>query len=236
MTMEHLNYFDYISFPDRAQRDKIRATYFNIRELRICSLDFDALYDKGKLDNLKLFAMYSKLKDKMNYFNNTVVYLELAVLKMANYFDLLKNDIKDEEEKVIREILYRQSCRNVSCEVYIYEEKIKDFLRYIFKFDKAKTKSDNMFFKALGKACKNVPYGKEFLAATETYHNNENVIAIKALRNDEVHNSTKLLMTLEEENSAANNNDLYQKIKGCLNAMAELKNELYTLIVNHFSL
>ena len=236
MAMEHLNYFDFISFPDRAERDKIRKTYFDTHELRICDLDFDALYDKGNLANLKLFAKYSKLKDKINYFNNTVVYLDLAVLKMVNYFDLLKNDIKDKEEKDIREILYRQSCRNVSCEVYIYEEKIKDFLRYIFKFDKTKTKSDNKFFQALGKACENIPYGKEFLVVADTYHKNENVIAIKSLRNDEVHNSTRLLMTLEENNSDFNNNELFQKIKFCLNAMVELKNGLYSFIVNYFDL
>lgn len=232
--MENLNYFDYISFPDRAQREKIRKKYFDADELRIRDLDFDALYDKGKLANLKLFAKYSKLNDKIIYFDNTVVYLDLAILKMVNYFDLL-NGIKDKEEKYIYELLFRQACRNVSCEVYIYEEKIKDFLRYILKFDNTKTKNDNKFLQALSKACENISYGKEFLIVADTYHKNESVIAIKKLRNDEVHNSTNLLMNFGEEKSAFDN-DLYQKIQSCLNAMADLKNGLYSFIVNHFGL
>ena len=232
--MEHLNYFDYISFPDRTERDKIRTTYFDTHDLRIPEVDFDKFSDNHSLATLKEFDKYYKLNSKILNFNNVVVYLDLAILKMVNYFDLL-SATQNEEEKTIYDALYRQACRNVSCEVYVYEEKIKDFLRYIFKFDKEQTKGDRYFLEALNKACKNIPYGKEFLVIADTYHKNENVISIINLRNDEVHNSTDLLMNYEEKNAIYNNN-LYQKIRLCLLAMLELRNGLYSLIVNHFNL
>lgn len=222
MVMEHLNYFDYISFPDRAERDKIRTTYFDTNELRIPEVGFDNLSDSHSLATLTEFDKYYKLNSKILNFNNMVVYLDLAILKMVNYFDLLSTT-QNEEEKTIYDALYRQACRNVSCEVYVYEEKTKDFLRYILKFDRNKTKSDIKFLRALEKACNSISYGNEFLVVADTYHKNENVISIKDLRNDEVHNSTTdLLMDYKEKNSIYNNN-LYKKIRLCLLAMLELK-------------
>lgn len=232
--MEHLNYFDYISFPNSTERDKIRTTYFDTHKLRISEVDLDKLSDNYSLSTLNEYNKYSKLNSKILNFNNIVVYLDFAILQMVNYFDLL-SATQNEEEKSIYDALFRQACRNVSCEVYVYEEKIKDFMRFILKLDKQKTKYDFAFLKALKKACNKTSYGKEFLIVTETYHANENVSAITNLRNDEVHNSTDLLMNFAEEN-VAYNNELYQKIKLCLNAMLELRNGLYSFIVNHFGL
>lgn len=230
--MEHLNYFDYISFPDRTERDKIRTTFFNTHELRIDELDFDKLSNNHIVTTLKEFDKYSKLNSKILNFNNTVVYLDLAILKMVNYFDLLSDNNKNEEEKIMYEALYRQACRNVSCEVYIYEEKVKNFLRFILKLNKGKNDKSIV---ALKKACDKVPYGKEFLIVTDTYHRNENVIAIKKLRNDEVHNSSELLIDYKDKNSIYNFN-LYQKIRLCLIAMKELKKGLYSFIKNYIGL
>lgn len=231
MPMKHLNYFDYISFPDRKERDKIRQSYFDTHNLRISELDFQNLSEKHSIATLKEFDKYTKLNSKILKFNNMVVYLDLAILQMANYFDLL-SVTQNEEEKTMYDALYRQACRNVSCEVYVYEEKVKDFMRFVLKLDKVKCDKSMV---ALKSACNQVPYGKEFLIVTDVYHTNKNVISIKKLRNDEVHNSTDLLMDYKEKNATYNNN-LYQKIRLCLLAMLELRNGLNSFIVNHFNL
>ncbi len=232
--MEHLNYFDYISFPDRKERDKIRQSYFDTHNLRISELDFKNLSEKHSIATLKEFDKYAELNSKILNFNNTVVYLDLAILKMVNYYDLLVTN-QNKDEITMYETLYRQSCRNVSCEIYIYEEKIKDFLRYIFDLNIEKTKSDTKFIVELKKACEKITNGNNFLLATNTYHTNENVIAIKKLRNDEVHNTSYLLTDYKAKNLTYDN-ELYLKIKHCLQAMLELKNSLYNFFVEYFGL
>lgn len=212
-------YFDYISFPDREKRDYIRKTFFDTQCLKIDEQSVSSI-DITTSDFDKFDFTY-KLRNKVLFFNNTVCYLELAILQMVNYFYLF-DEKSDSEDLLCYSLLYRQSCRNVSCEIFIYEEKIKDIICLIIKHVNCLKKlDDKKLMSEFTKVCKNTPYRLIFLDAIKEYHKNENVVEIKNFRNNEVHNESNLFINYE--NNAQFNNYLFNKIQNCLFAMVKLK-------------
>lgn len=225
-------YFDYISFPNREQRDNIRNFYFDTECLRINKEIFSPI--STIIMGLRKSFIITRLQSKIISFNNTVVYLDLSLLQMKNYRDLI-NTTNDKNDLDFYEILFRQACRNVSCEIYVYEEKIKDILRLIVKQISEKKEIGNKgLLLEFKKICGNKPYCLDFYNAITAYHDNMNVVSIKNFRNDEVHNESNLLSNYSEKNTEFNNN-LFQMISRCLNEMVNLKVAFQTFLSHYIN-
>lgn len=214
------NFYDYIIFPKREEREKIKKTFFNALDLRLKKL----IEEKTKK------SLSKELVEKITIFNNNLAYLDLNILKMVNYYNLMK-DSSDEEEKNIYQILFLFGCRDVSCEMFIYEEKIKDLLRFIYEFDKEEQKKFNNFYINLKKKSKK-EHRKNFYKYLSQYKNNEEITAIKEIRNDEVHNSTDMVYIKREELIYYEN--LYRLFEKGLNIILELKQEFEKLLVEEY--
>lgn len=217
------NYFDYISFPDKEQRDWTRNNFFDTKYLRI---NQNILNSKNMaITNLNNQYLVRCLKRKIINFNNTVVYLDLAILQMVNYYKLFKTaNCKDEE--LIYATLFKQTSRNVACEIFVYEEKIKNILNYITTCLNGKNEIDDKdLFKEFKKACKNRLYCLEFSKLLNNYRIDKAVEEIRDFRNAEVHNESDLFIDYDNYNSSFNDN-LLNKIKLCLDKMIALNSGL----------
>ena len=152
---------------------------------------------------------------------------------MVNYFNLLQ-ETENNEDKENYEILYRQSCRNVSCEIYVYIEKINDILLPIVKQILRINKINKWHFcDKLKIACQKVPYGTKFAEVIDEYRENKSVKAIRTLRNDEVHNESILMINYND--NAQFNHCLYDSILCCLQETARVKEEFQKFIAIHYS-
>lgn len=214
------NFYDYIIFPKREEREKIKKTFFNTLDLRL-----KKLIDKNTKKSLS-----KELVEKITIFNNNIAYLDLNILKMVNYYNLMK-DSSDEEEKNIYQILFLFGCRDVSCEMFIYEEKIKDLLRFVYKFDIEEQKEHKKFYINLKKKSKK-EHRKNFYKYLSQYKNNKEITAIKEIRNDEVHNSTDMVYIKREELIYYEN--LYRLFEKGLNVIIELKQEFEKLLIEEY--
>ena len=218
-----VNYYDYIAFPSRVQREQYKQNYFDSQKLRLKLDDNFELIDNYIYSHTQQCGEQS-FQNKVVYFNNTVVYFDLAILRFAHYYTMLmqcnESDIK------VYQVLFRQAYRNISCEVYIYEEKVKDLLRFIFSMNKEDTQYDGAFLIALKESCYKTSYGKEFYHfATNNYHKDKNVQAVIKVRNDEVHNSTKLLKDYGDYNIEYNHK-INETVQACLNKLCDLRKAL----------
>lgn len=214
------NFYDYIIFPKREEREKIKKTFFNALDLRL----------KKLIDENTKKSLSKELVEKITIFNNNIAYLDLNILKMVNYYNLMK-DSSDEEEKNIYQILFLFGCRDVSCEMFIYEEKIKDLLRFVYKFDIEEQKRHKKFYINLKKKSKK-EHRKNFYKYLSQYKNNKEITAIKEIRNDEVHNSTDMVYIKREELIYYEN--LYRLFEKGLNVIIELKQEFEKLLIEEY--
>lgn len=214
------NFYDYIIFPKREEREKIKKTFFNALDLRLKKL----IEEKTKK------SLSKELVEKITIFNNNLAYLDLNILKMVNYYNLMK-DSSDEEEKNIYQILFLFGCRDVSCEMFIYEEKIKDLLRFVYKFDIEEQRKYKKFYINLKKKSKK-EHRKHFYKYLSQYKNNKEITAIKGIRNDEVHNSTDMVYIKREELIYYEN--LYKLFEKGLNVILELKQEFEKLLIEEY--
>lgn len=217
--MGELNFYDFISFPNREERDKIRRDFFDFGVLHLSEKEI--VPNERKVPTLNEFSKRDIIHYKIVFFNNNMSYLDLAGLQFAHYYNLFLLE-SDNDKRTIREILFKQAYRNMCVEVKVLEEKIKDFLRFIYNMSLKDTKSDCKFLKILGNELSKTEYGKIFWRAIKRYWRDGNIQKITADRNDETHNETCLLTSLDSE-SDTNNKKYFETIKGSLIAALELK-------------
>lgn len=232
-----MNYYDYICFPNKSQRIEIKDKFFDTRKLRIDKHEYKHLTNETHKFSTK-FEKINSLYQKIQHFNNNLTYLDIAMLEMCNYFNLFS--LSNNECKEIYETLFRQSYRNVCCEIYIYEEKLKNLIGFILKINNKKYKkiqknntkknaeNNTNFIKSLRKICSKIPNGNKLITAVENYRKNKNVESIKNIRNDEVHNSIHII----EDDVNTDNSVIYEQIKKCLLSMIELKDDLISYLLN----
>lgn len=76
--MAKLNFYDFISFPNRVERDKIRQKFFDFGSLRLFT---DVIIpQENAVLSLSAFSVRERVKQKINHFNNNMSYLDLAGL------------------------------------------------------------------------------------------------------------------------------------------------------------
>ncbi len=222
-TNNKMNYYDYILFPQKDIREEVREKYFNIHNLRLNMILNDLKYytKKHNLNGVILETKKGSVYEIITEFNNNISYLDIPLLEMYNYYYLMTNSL-DDEEKSIYDILFRQRCRNLSCELFIYEEKIKNILRNVLHFDLKKTKNDNAFYKALNQAIANSDLGKSFKATLDLFHDDAIIQKLRLFRNNEVHNSSNLLLYFTNKNEKENI-ELFDNMKYYLQELLKVK-------------
>lgn len=214
------NFYDYIIFPKREEREKIKKTFFNALDLRLKKL----IEEKTKK------SLSKELVEKITIFNNNLAYLDLNILKMVNYYNLMKGS-SDEEEKNIYQILFLFGCRDVSCEMFVYEEKIKDLIRFVYEFNLDEIENYSDFISQLKK--KSISGHRQFFYKyLKKYIKNKEIVEIKEIRNNEVHNSTDMVYIKREELIYYEN--LYRLFEKGLNIILELKQEFEKLLVEEY--
>lgn len=218
--MAELNFYDFISFPNRAERDKIRQEFFDFGALRLCS---DSIIpQENTVLTLSTFSVRERMEQKINHFNNNMSYLDLAGLQFAHYYNLFGVET-DKDKKVYYDTLFKQSYRNMCGEIAVFEEKVKDVLRFVYHLDRAKTQNDKKLKQELNREFAKNGYGQLFGVAVDKYHTNSDIGKAIKDRNDEIHNETSLL-TRFDTHSDVNNKRYYDRISNCLTAMLELRN------------
>ena len=223
-TNNKMNYYDYILFPQKDIREEVREKYFNIHNLRLNMILNDLKYytKKYNLNGVILETKQGSVYEIITEFNNNISYLDIPLLEMYNYYYLMNKSL-DDEEKNIYDVLFRQRCRNLSCELFIYEEKIKNILRNVLHFDLKKTKNDNTFYKALNQAIENSDLGKSFKSTLDLFHDDTIIQKLRLFRNNEVHNGSNLLLYFTNKNEKENI-ELFDNMKYYLQKLLKVKN------------
>lgn len=97
--MAELNFYDFISFPNRVERDKIRQEFFDFGTLRLCADDI--IPQENAVLSLSTFSVRERIEQKINHFNNNMSYLDLAGLQFAHYYHLfIAETDKDRKEYI----------------------------------------------------------------------------------------------------------------------------------------
>lgn len=218
--MAELNFYDFISFPNRAERDKIRQKFFDFGTLRLCSESI--IPQENAVLSSNTFSVKERVEQKINYFNNNMSYLDLAGLQFAHYYNLFIAET-DKDRKGYYDALFKQSYRNMCCEIAVVEEKVKDFLRFVYHLNEKEYLHDDKLMKQLYREFAKTDYGKVFGRVVKAYHANNDIEKAIDDRNDEIHNETTLL-THFDTHSDINNKIYYDRIKNCLTTMLELRN------------
>lgn len=228
--MAELNFYDFISFPNRVERDKIRQKFFDFGTLRLFS---DSIIpQENAVLSLSAFSVRERVKQKINHFNNNMSYLDLAGLQFAHYYNLFIAET-DKDRKEYSDALFKQSYRNMCCEIAVFEEKVKDFLRLVYHLNNKEFLFDDKLIKELKREFAKTDYGKEFSGAVEKYHTNSSIEQAIKNRNDEIHNETTLLTHLDTH-SDTNNKMYYDRVKNCLIAMLELRNAFQVFLSKRY--
>lgn len=119
------------------------------------------------------------------------------------------------------------------CEIAVFEEKVKDFLRLVYHLNNKEFLYDDKLIKELKREFAKTDYGKEFSGAIEKYHTNSSIKQAIKNRNDEIHNETTLLTHLDTH-SDTNNKMYYDRVKNCLIAMLELRNAFQVFLSKRY--
>lgn len=225
--MGKLNYYDFVSFPDREEREKIHQNFFDFGVLRLCENEIIP-HDKETY-HFKEIPRREAMRHKIKFFNNNTTYLDEAELLFVHYYNLFETE-NDSDKKLRYDILFKRAYRNMCMEIKAVEEKIKDFLRFVYNLSLEETMSDCKFINQLCKKLVVTEYGLKFKTAIHRYWGNINIKEITKVRNDETHNETSLLVSLDD-NSENNNKIFFERIKNSLLAMLELRNELQEFLV-----
>lgn len=225
--MEKPNYYDFISFPNQEERDKIRQEFFDFNSLRLCQEDI--VSQEKKIYSFSELAERETISRKIIFFNNNIIYLDMSGLQFAHYYNLFVAE-SDKQKKLYYDLLFKQAYRNMCIEIMTFEEKIKNFLRFVYHFGLQDTKSNRKFLKKLKKKLLQTEYGKIFWEALDSYWNRSGIKKIKANRNNEIHNSTNLLTLLDHE-CDSNNKTYFEKIKSALITVLKLKNSFQVFLI-----
>lgn len=226
--MREYNFYDFICFPDYEQRTIIKKEYYDTEKLRI-NIENSHLSERISFRQLSIIDNIDKAQIQLN---NSVANIDMVLLKAINYYNLLY-ETKDVEERLIYETLYRLEIRNVSFEIYCYEEKLLMVLSQLFRTKRKDIKFQE-FIKNLKLEIKKHKYGNEFNKIMTTYI--KNVKEMRLFRNSETHCMTLLFMDMQEENDTYNNN-LFNQFKTYLSELEKLVaglEKLLTSLLNSF--
>ena len=203
------------------------AKIFDFGTLRLC---IDEIIPHGEETHpLGELSKRKSLFDKIIFFNNNLSYLDLVGLQFTHYYNLFVAE-SDNGKKSFYDVLFKQAYRNMCVEIKVLEEKIKDFLRFVYNFNPESTKYTDDFLEKLEAKLSETDYGKILWKAIERYWQNANIKKITDDRNDEIHNETTLLTSLDAD-SATNNASYFNTIKGSLIAIYELKNSFQNFLI-----
>ena len=216
------NFYNFICFPNLEQRNKIRSEYFDTKTLRI---DFEC-DKKARAFTFKGFSRINSLEKISNHLNNAVSLIDCALLKAINYFFLLE-ETDNEEIKNIYELLFRIEIRNLSFEIYCYEEKLLEILMRVFRVKRGKDFND--FIKKLKCKIKRNEKGEIFNSALDLYI--KKVKIFRKFRNNETHGITLLFMDFEDKNNELNN-QLKEQTQNHLICLRHLITALKSFLVN----
>lgn len=245
------NFLDYVAYPNEDQREQILIDYFDTQKLQLDLTQYLTLNNLAEkittdtFDSRGLFYTVNKdLREKVRQYNNDVFYLTDALFRMVHYYNLMTiSTTKD--ETLIYEVLFRRSARCVCSEIFMYEEKIKNLLRVILRFNKKKTKKYDRFKQELKRHAKNNIYVKSFQKALNKYENSTYVKFIKNTRNDEIHNDSVIDKYTDVQTLAPgvtsycsvhyiiSNDTLYTNIQQALLQQVTLKNSIQVVLDNH---
>lgn len=245
------NFLDYVTYPNEDQREQILTDYFDTQKLQLDLtqyLTLNNLTEKittNAFDSRGLFYTVNKdLRENVRRYNNDVFYLTDALFRMVHYYHLM-TDSTTRDETLIYEVLFRRSARCVCSEIFMYEEKIKNLLRVLLRFNKKKTQKYDDFKEELKRHTKNNIHIKRFLKSLNKYENSSYVRFIKKTRNDEIHNDSVIdkytdVQTLAKGVTAhcsvhyiIRNETLFSNIQQALQQQVILKNSLQTVLDNH---
>ena len=245
------NFLDYVSYPSMEQRIDIQKNYFDTQKLRLDIEPFLKLNNlttsiKADLfDSRGLFYTVNKdLREFVRRYNNDVFYITDSIFKMVNYYKLMNSSTNDDEH-TIYEVLYRKSARCVCSELFMYEEKIKNLVRDILHFNKAKTKKYYDFTRELRKQAKNNVNVNNIKKTYNKYKKNTYVKFIRDIRNDEIHNDSVIdkytdvqqivtgITSICEPHYIISNDALYINIQHALLQQSKLKDSLQSILDNN---
>lgn len=222
--MEQLNFYDFISFPNRTERDKIRRDFFDFNALRLC--EDDIIPHGNAVSTLCTFSVKERVSQKINHFNNNMSYLDLAGLQFSHYYNLFITET-NKARKEYYDVLFKQAYRNMCCEIIVFKEKVTDFLRFVYHI-----KQKNII-SVLNREFEKTDYGKVFNIAVQCFWADKNIGIVAKDRNDETHNETTLL-TRYDTNSDINNKIYFERIKSCLFLMLELRDAFQKFLVKRY--
>ena len=248
--MNMKNFFNYMVFPTQQSREKVRKEYFDTQKL---FLDIKPYLKLNNLtDNIVVNTTFTNsafetinidLREKVRRHNNDIYYLTISLMKMCNYYDLMNNTCG--EDKEANEILFRKEARCVCCEIFMYEEKIKNLTRQIFNLKSYKTRHLNDLINELEKIEDTNDYIKSYCEIGKQYLNYSYIKFVKKIRNDEIHNNSGLdeyKDTMELAGGviatcslfyAISDYELYHNIRQTLEAQLVLKQSLQNILNNH---
>ena len=248
--MATTNLFDYMVFPTQQSREKAKKQYFDTQKLFLNIqpyLTLNNLSENITVNDIFIDSVFevinNDLREKIRRYNNDIIYLTLSLMKMWNYYDLLKKT--SGEEKEINEILFRREARCVCCEIFMYEEKIKNLTRQIFNLKSDKTRHLNDLINEMKKIKDTTDYIKSYCEIGKQYLNYSYVKFVKKIRNDEIHNNSRLdeysdTIKLADGSIATcsafyaiSNYELYNNIRQTLEAQLVLKESLQNILNNH---
>lgn len=248
--MATTNLFDYIVFPEQQSREKVRKEYFDTQKLFLNIqpyLTLNNLSENITVNGIFIDSVFdiinNDLREKIRRYNNDIIYLTLSLMKMWNYYDLFKKT--SGEEKEINEILFRREARCVCCEIFMYEEKIKNIIRQIFNLGTQETRQTKDLMKELQEIGKLNNSVKSFCKIAKQYFKYPYVKFVMDIRNDEIHNNSRLdeytdIIKLKGGITAEcntffiiSNSALYNNIQQTLEAQLVLKESLQNILNNH---
>ena len=248
--MTTTNLFDYIVFPTKQNRQKVKKEYFDTKRLFLDIQPYLTLNNLSKnitVNNIFLDGVFetinNDLREKVRRYNNDIIYLTLSLMRMWNYYDLMNKTY--DEDKEINEILFRREARCVCCEIFMYEENIKNMIRQIFNLATQETRQTKDLKKELQEIAKSNNYVKSFCDIAKQYFKYPYVKFVKDIRNDEIHNNSRLdkytdIMELQGGLIAEcnpffiiSNADLFNNIRQTLEAQLVLKESLQNILNNH---
>lgn len=244
-----LDLFEFISFPDHNQQQNTIDSYFNTQSLWI---DLKQYCQNNNLSEKTIVSGFdgffetanNDFREKVRRFNNSIIYLTVEVFRLTNYYNQWLTCDSNEEKQLI-EIWFRYTARCVCNEIFMYEEKIKNLLRHLFKLDKKKTRRNDDLLKELNKLSTIYPDLATFCATVKNYYGDKSVEFVTNIRNDEIYNDSRLdeytdklqlsptrQALLKKPLHVIKNETLLNTIKQCLNAQLQLKDSLQKIIDN----
>lgn len=238
------------SLPSNEDRQETKVDYFDVNSLFIDTKKFCAnngLTEQIFVSDIECedgFDLINKdLREKVRKFNNSIFYLRNSLYSYIHYCKLW-SESDEETNKLLLNVWQRYEARCVCCEIFMYVEKVKSLVRSILNLDPKKTEKNSDFMNALKECALSNNHVKEFYDEAERYKINSSVRFINKVRNDEIHNESCLdnytdrmeinhgqYLTINFTH-AIQNNELYNKIKNCLEALLRLKQNLQKIIDN----